>query len=355
MRFWALQVVCFLIARIVFASPAPAPLLQTPAAGALNVDPDGVLSWRWVDDLISNGSFESGMSPGWYTGGTDPGLWSIYTDTTNSDGMGYRFATVEFPYQSTNHFMGQLIQDLYVPADAISATLQWKERIVNNLPPRLIARLRVLLAQGGIAVALLEDANGNEPQFRQRTFVSRSTNLLAYAGQTLQLIFQADNYFPVPQFGWYADIDGVSLACEHLSTPEFQVLVGNTSTLRATNQIGSTTDLTISMPLLVTNHIYYWKVGAVRDGVTNFSSTFQFKTGPRMISLTYKGFSANGILLGFSSKTNRSYTIEQKDGSLSTTGWYDLLPIGPGTGDLMEAEVPLPFMDEVYWRLRVSQ
>jgi len=293
------------------------------------------------------------MSPGWYTGGTDPGVWSIYTDTTNSDGMGYRFATVSFPL-TTNNLAGQLIQDVYVPADAISATLQWKERVLNFFPPRMIARLRVLLYQGGAPVALLEDAYGTEPQFQQRTFVSRSTNLLAYAGQSLQLVFQANSYSSSAYLGWFADIDGVSFSCQHFSTPEFQVLLGNTSSLSATNQIGSTTDLTLSMPLLGTNQTYYWKVGAVRDGVTNFSTRFQFKTGQRMIPLAYKGFSANGIVLRFSSKTNRSYTIEQTDGSLSPTGWYDILPIGPGTGGLMEAEIPLPSIDQVYWRLRVS-
>ncbi len=106
------------------ANPAPAPTLQTPAANATNVDPDGWFGWRWVDDLMANGSFESGLTPGWYTGGQYPSVWKVYTSTTNAWGMGYRFVSTDFTLIPAPAY-GQIIQDIYVPADATSATLSW--------------------------------------------------------------------------------------------------------------------------------------------------------------------------------------------------------------------------------------
>lgn len=265
------------------ASPAPAPSLQSPLPGATNVDPDPTLSWRWIDDLISNGSFETGFSPGWYTSGTVPNIWQIYTDTTNRYGMGYRWATTYMP--NLPSATGQLIQDIYIPADAVSATLQWKERIWNMLPslPQ-IGRLRVMLAQGGVAVAMLEDASGAEPLFLAHTWVSRSTNVLAFAGQSLQLIVQANSYSPMAFNSWFADVDGFSFACEYFTgTPEFQVYLGNSPTLRTTNQVADTTDLSFAALPLSPSTTYYWRVAAVRDGVTNYSTTTWFRTGQRVL------------------------------------------------------------------------
>ena len=337
------------------ASPAPAPLLQSPATNALNVDPDTTLSWRWVDDLMVNGSFESGMTPGWYTGGANPDLWQIFTSTTNAYGMGYRLAGTQSPYPvpSAN---GQLIQDLYIPADPVSATLQWSERILNPIPASLIARLRVMLYQGGGWVATLEDALGSEPVFLSHNWVNRSTNLLAYAGQSLQLVVQVNFYDPRATTMWLADVDGFSLACEYTSaTPEFQVLLGKSSTLRATNQIGDTTALSLAAPPLNSSTTYYWCVGAVRDGVTNFSTTAHFKTGQRVLpAVTVGNITDTGVRLSFPTRADRNYTIEQRDGLDATAAWYDILIVGQGTGAPMEVEVPLPANNTAFWRLRIS-
>jgi hypothetical protein len=337
------------------ASPAPAPLLQLPASGTLNVDPDTTLSWRWVDDLMVNGSFESGMSPGWYTGGANPEMWQIFTATTNAWGMGYRRAGTQSPYyvSSAN---GQLIQDVSIPADAASATLQWSERIFHLVPPYLIARFRVMLFQGGTWVTTLEDALGSEPIFLSRNWVARSTNLLAYAGQSLQLVVQATSYDPRVSTMWWADVDGFSFTCEHASaTPEFQVLLGKSSVLRATNQVGLTTSLSLAAPPLDPLTTYYWQVGAVRDGVTNFSSTAHFKTGQRVLPrMTVTGHSDTTVRLSFPTRADRNYAIEQRDVLGGTGGWSDVLGVGQGTGSPMEVEVPLPSNNTTFWRLRVA-
>ena len=302
-----------------------------------------------------NGSFESGMSPGWYSGGANPDMWQIFTSTTNAYGMGYRLAGTQSPYFVTPA-NGQLIQDLYIPSDAVSATLRWSESIFDFVPNSPAARLRVMLFQGGGWVATLEDAYGNEPAFRSHAWVTRNTNLLAYAGQSLQLVVQANFYDPQASTLWWADVDGFSFACEYASaTPEFQVLLGKSSTLRATNQIGDTTALSLAAPALDASTTYYWRVGAVRDGVTNFSTTAHFKTGQRVLPIVnVVGVTGTGVRLSFPTRSDRNYTIEQRDGLNGTGGWYDILTAGQGTGAPMEVELPLPANNTAFWRLRVS-
>jgi hypothetical protein len=338
------------------ASPAPAPLLQSPAPGAQNVDPDTTLTWRWVDELMVNGSFETGMSPGWYVGGSNPESWQIITLTTNAYGMGYRLAEVTMPYHLTSA-NGQLIQDLYIPADAVSATLQWSERISDALPPSLLAaRLRIMLFQSGAWVTTLEDALGSEPMFIGRNWVARSTNLVAYAGQSLQLVVQATFYAPQSYLMWYADVDGFSLSCEHASDPpEFQVLLGKSPTLKTTNQIGDTTALSLGAPPLDSLTTYFWRVGAVRDGVTNFSTTASFRTKQRVLpAMKVVGLTDTGVRLSFPTRSIRNYTIEQRDSLDTTESWYDILAVGQGTDGPMEVEVPLPWTGTAFWRLRVN-
>jgi hypothetical protein len=338
------------------ASPAPAPLLQSPASGAVNVDPDTTLSWHWVDELLANGSFESGMTPGWYVGGTDLDFWQLLTSTTNAWGMGYRWAGTQSPY----YFVpasGQLIQDVSIPTDAVSATLKWSERIFNVVPTPPVGRLRVMLLQGGVLVAMLENAVGSESVFLSHNWVTRSTNLLAYAGQSIQLVVQASTSDPRAVSAWFADVDGFSFACEHGSDPpEFQVLLGKSSVLRATNVIGNTTALSLAAPSLDPLTTYYWCVGAVRDGVTNYSTTAHFKTGQRVSpAVTVGGLTSTSVSLTFQTRADRMYTIEQRDGLDGGSGWYDVVGVGQGTGAPMKVEVPLPTSGTAFWRLRVTQ
>lgn len=302
-----------------------------------------------------NGSFESGMDPGWYVGGTNPEIWQIYTNATNTNGMGFRWATTYMPPLAATA-TGQLIQDLYIPADATSATLQWSERIWNFYPPgRLIGVLRIRLYQGGVPIAYLENATGNESIFLPHTWVSRSTNLMAFAGQSLQLVVEADSYQPLAANYWYADVDGFTLSCQHPANPEFQVYLGRNSILRSTNLVADIYDLSFASIPLASSTTYYWRVGSVRDGVTNYSATWNFRTGQRVLpALTVQRLTSTGVQFSFPTHTNRNYIIEQRDTMDGTSGWYDVLWAGPGNGAPMQFEVPLPWGDTAFWRLRVE-
>ncbi|HEY5911589.1 MAG TPA: hypothetical protein VJA21_13400 [Verrucomicrobiae bacterium] len=336
-----------MVGAVALASPAPAPLLVSPANGATNVDPDQILSWRWIDELMVNGGFDGGLSPGWYTGGSNPSLWQVYTTPTN------RFATTIIPMSTLA--MGQLIQDFYIPLDATSATLQWQERVWNLLPSTLIGRLRVLLFQGGGAVAKFEDATGSEAIFRPHTWVSRSADLGAYAGSSLQLVIQADTYSPAAVSSWYADVDSFTLRCEHGSTPEFQVYVGKSQVLGPSNQVGTTTSLSYWSLPLDPNSTYYWKVAAVRDSVTNYSATSWFRTGQRALpQLTVAGLTASTAILQFASLTNRFYTIEQTDALGADASWSEATVTTPGFGGTMQMEAQLPWNGVRFWRVHIT-
>ncbi len=345
-----------LFAIIAPAGAAPPPVLQTPIQAATNVDPDGSFTWSWTDELILNGSFESGLDSGWYTGGDHPEFWSIYTLTTNTYRMGYRFAGSEFSSPILSG-AGQLIQDIYIPSDASSATLRWSSRIENMIGTAAVypARLRVMLCQGGTPIAMLEDAYRRDPGEYYGSFQKHSTNLLAFAGQYFQLVVQAELLQPIAIMRWYADVDGFSLSCQHPEMPEFQILLGKSFYLRATNQIGSTTSLSFSPPPLEPMTTYFWQVGSVRDGRTNFSSMFQFRTGQRVLPvLRHAATTPTGVQLSFNSKTNRSYTVQQRDSLEPEHDWYDVSWPGRGTGTAMMVEVPFPWSDQSYWRIRVD-
>ena len=167
---------------------------------------------------------------------------------------------------------------------------------------------------------------------------------------------RADAYAPLAVNSWYADVDGFALSCEHLSSPPtFQLYLGKSATLRSTNLVGETTALGLASPPLAPLTTYYWRVGAVRAGVTNYSGTFSFRTGVRVLpQVTVLGHTATGVRLSFPTKTSRYYAIEQRDSLDSAVVWWEILPVGPGNGSTIEMEVPLPWTDTAFWRLKVT-
>lgn len=289
-----------------------------------------------------NGGFENGLSTGWSTGGANPTMWQIYRTSTNN------WATTVIPNSTGSS--AQLIQDFCIPADAISATIQWKQR-VGNLLPSLIGRFRVLLNKDGHTIAKLEDTNGNASP----TWVTRSTNLLAYAGSSLQIVIQADTYSPTAVNSWWADVDDFSLTCEHPTTPQFVIYVGKKKPLLSTDQAGTTSGLGFDSAALEPATTYYWSVASVRDGVANYSATNSFTTGPRVLPpITILGLTFSTVRLGFFSRTNRFYTIQQSDTLGDSASWADVSLTYPGTGAAMEIDPYQTWIGNAFWRLRVS-
>ncbi len=269
-------------------------------------------------------------------------MWQVYQTSTN------KWATTVIPNSTTSS--AQLIQDFSIPADAVSATIQWKERVWNSALTQ-VGRFRVLLYKDGGVVARLEDTPGSASP----TWVTRSTNLLAYAGSSLQIVIQADTYSPAAVNSWGADVDDVSLTCEHSTTPQFLVYVGKNRALLSSDQAGATTGLSFDSVALDPSSTYYWAVAAVRDGVANYSATNRFTTGPRVPpQLTILGLTFSTVRLGFISRTNRYYTIQQTDALGDNALWADVTLTYPGTGAAMEIETYQTWIGNAFWRLRIS-
>lgn len=333
--------------RCLQAGPAPAPSLVYPPNSAVNVDPDPTLRWNWIDDLVVNGSFESGMYPGWYTAGPNGSMWQIYITTTN------QWATTIIPPSTTTS--ARLIQDVTIPWDATSATLQWRERIWNLTPAVRLGRFRVQLYKDGGAIANLEDASGSEPVFLAHTWVTRTTNLLAYAGSNLQIVIQADTYSPAAVNSWFADVDAFSFICQHSATPEFQIFIGKSKPLGWTDQVGSTTNLIFDSAVLDSSSTYYWTVASARDGFVTYSVTNRFTTGPRVLPrLSLAGMTDFSLRFQFLSRTNRYYLIEETSELGPAAYWAEATGFWPGSGGLIQLEVGRPFFGNAFWRLRVS-
>jgi hypothetical protein len=264
--------------------------------------------------------------------------------------MGYRWATTFIP--NVQHAAGQLLHDFQIPINATSATLEWKQRVWNLIPSTLIGRLRAYLFENGSAILLIENATGSEPIYTPHEWVTRSTNLLAYAGRTLQLVFQADSYSAVAANSWFADIDGIKFSCEHPARPDFQVYVGRNPVLGSTDLVTQTSETNYSSLVMQPYATYYWRVDAVRDGTANQSLVRSFRTRQRFLpQLRVVSATASGVRLGFDSHLNRFYTVEQS-GSLSGS-WFNVTVATPGTGGPMELEFFTPD-DCAFWRLRIS-
>lgn len=340
-----------LICSRVSGSPAPAPLLLSPADGSNGVDPDPVLTWRWIDNLVDNGSFETGLSPGWQTRGANPEIWQVSTNTTDAFGMGYCWLSTQIPQASSS--IGQVFQDIVIPADAISATLEWKQRLWNQTGTR-IGRLRVLLYENGSASKMLDEALGTETIYTSHQWVTRSTNLMAYVGRSLQLVVQAEGFFPPAADSWHADLDGLRWTCEHSTRPDFLIYTGHSPNLGPSDLLGVTNELTFDSVALEPLSQYYWKVASVRDGVTNYSTLASFRTAQRSLpQMRVINVSDLRIQFSFMSRLNRFYTVQQIDSLDGTSTWYDSTIPQPGIGGPMVLSV-LPPGDAGFFRLRIT-
>ncbi len=274
-------------------------------------------------------------------------MWQIYTTSTT------KWATTVIPPSTTAS--GQLVQDVTIPFDATSATLTWRERVWNLVPASLLGRFRVQLYKDGGNIANLEDATGSEPLFRTHTWVVRTTNLLAYAGSTLQIVVRADTYSPMAVNSWFADVDDFSFICQHSATPEFQIFISKNQPLQWTDQVGSTTNLVFDSAVLDPSSAYYWTVASARDGFVTYSVTNRFTTGPRVLpQLSLAGMTDFNVYFQFLSRTNRYYLIEETSELGPAAYWTEATGFLPGSGGLSQLTVGRPFFGNAFWRLRVS-
>lgn len=232
-----------------FSSPAPAPALKFPANAAQNIPTDLDLGWTWTDELLINGSFEQGFVSGWSLDAGGLAAWIVFTNSDNS-----RFAGTSQWYQNGSATMSQ---DVYVPPDATSVQLIWKDVMYpsGTIPQQYRTRLIISAVQADACLQVFEDVDGHQPEYTPLQWVSRSADLLALAGQSFQLSVQCRRYSPGFAIQCWAEVDAFSLKCVHPSTPEFQVYLCKSGSALSQSYIGSTTDLGFSVPQFGAVHL----------------------------------------------------------------------------------------------------
>ena len=351
MRLASLVFALFLIT--LHAAPVPAPILQSPADGASAVPVASTLSWTWRDSLLVNGAFEQGLTAGWQSGGA-----SVWTLSRNSDiQSGTNIAEAFSPFQSPTPSAGtgSLIQQVTLPADAVTATLNWYESLQHVPIPRSTPwpRLEVSLwLDSQTKLETLHVSYGIETEWSRFKWVRRTNDLSAYVGQTVRLVVEASKASTLETINPW--VDGFSLLVERTDLPWFEIYLGTAVPLGPVNLIGRTNALSLNVAGLPPNTLHYWQVASVRDGVTNRSPVRSFTTEQAVLStIDIVSRTTNRVTVGFNTRINRFYAIEQSD-NLETVTWNEVFPSTPGTGNPMMADLPINSVNRGFWRLRVD-
>ena len=344
------------LARLVFAltmptlHAAPPPLLQWPSNQATNVPLTTTLRWSWSDSLLLNGAFEQGLTNGWRLGGPNSNIWSLFPDSDIQSGTNVASATLSGSRSNS----GALIQPVTIPPDTIAATLTWYESL--NYTPFTgtpLPSLEVSLWSGSqTKLQSLHVSFGIEAEWMRYKWRQRTNDLTAYKNQTLQLVVQASNPQGKDFNPW---VDGFSLLIERTTLPKFNVYLGKALPLGAANLVAQLSALEIGVTNLTTNSLYYWQVGSVRDGVTNWSAAFRFTTSqPIPPAITVVSWTADNVTVRFDTQVDLFYTVEQTD-NLESASWNEASASTRGSGNPTTVDLPINPSDRRFWRVRVSQ
>jgi hypothetical protein len=209
--------------------PPPPPVNPNPADGAMLVHVNTLLQWNQGgggdggSSELQNGGFETGDFTGW-TIVTGPGgeltPWAV---GTNGSGYFQNGSPLEGAYFAQNGFDGDaglfydIFQEIAIPNWAVSATLQWSERLQWNIAEGAIARpyeVTLQPAGGGTPLATLFSTTLTPGISGDTGYVPHSVDLLTAApgivGQTVRINFHEsipETYTGPAQF----DLDGASL------------------------------------------------------------------------------------------------------------------------------------------------
>lgn len=129
----------------------PLATIPEPADGATNIPVMVKLQWSpGVGEILENGGFETGDFTGWRTVNGGYGAWMINDGTFDPDGPEGTNAPVSGRYSAMTQQIGGgthlLFQDVFIPAEALNATLSWSDRIRNHTPyfaPNQIFRVEI--------------------------------------------------------------------------------------------------------------------------------------------------------------------------------------------------------------------
>jgi uncharacterized repeat protein (TIGR01451 family) len=322
---------------VVLDDETPAvPLQPLPPDLASNVSVSLTLSWNPASgNILVNGGFETGNFTGWTTENSGFGSWVINDGKVDPDGpdgplapQSGKFSVMTAQVGSGRHL---LYQDVFLPPDALGATLYWWDRIRNHASYFASNQQFVVEVQDTnrnvLAVASqTQEGDALISDWQQRTF-----DLAPFRGRTVRLAFieeDSGDYFNV-------HLDDLSV---RLGAPEkvttFDVYFGTTPSPGPAELRGNTTNASWLLPPLALNARYYWQIVARRGAALTRGPVWQFTTrGVGEVDHFEWGRIASPQLAGqrfpvtLTAKDNINNTVKTFSGPVTVTG----LP-GSGTG-----------------------
>ena len=289
----------------------PEPANPHPPDGATNWMMNPRLSWDPAEgELLVNGNFEAGDLTGWTLGGYGGGGFVLNDGTFDPDSPDGAMPPLTGSFSGLAVQLGNgqhtLAQEFYIPDNATSVTLAWRQQIRNHAG--------LFSSNQGFAVELhrtednallgtLFSTQPGDPAFSDPANLTAS--LMPWRGQRVRLVF-------VEQDGLghlNVHLDNVSVVAGSASPTTYDVYLGTDAVPDATEYLGATTNA-FWQPLPLAGGLdYYWQVVARREGVTNAGPVWQFSTSGSSRSATLFSFEtrwkydAGGTNLGTSWRT----------------------------------------------------
>ncbi|MCX8156037.1 MAG: M36 family metallopeptidase [Verrucomicrobiae bacterium] len=273
------------------------PTLTFPAHQAAQLRAPLLLQWSAdFGELLLNGGFETGDFTGWSNAPSPDGSAFIlnHGSLLTAQGAGPfppiagRFEALSHPLSAGRRELSQWIQ---LPAIPGVLNLSWQHTIRNyaegfNAQHQFRVELRD--ASGTNLLATLFSTQPGDPLMQSP--VQRSANLNPWQGRKVLLAFVAEDSLGCLN----VSVDNVSLALLPPEPVTFEVYLGLTTNLTATNLLGVTTNKSWLVPgPLSPLTTYFWQIVAVRGDERSPSPIRSFTTAgaapPPQISFNLPG------------------------------------------------------------------
>jgi uncharacterized repeat protein (TIGR01451 family) len=248
--------------QIIDDETPPVPYLPSPADLSTNVPVDRFLSWQsGAGEILLNGSFETGDFAGWNIANADYGSFVINDGQRDPEGPDFALPPYQGKFSAMTDQVGGgshiLYQDVFIPADAQSATLSWVDMIRNHgtefshLSQEFRVEIRDL-ADNVLALAFTTkpgDALTND-------WTRREFDLSNFRGQWVRVAFIEEDHL-----GYFnVHLDEVSVRLGNPGAMAFEVYWGTNPVPGQAEFLGTTLEPFWKLPRLALDQTYYWRV-----------------------------------------------------------------------------------------------
>ena len=323
-----------------------------PVDGATNIPVTVKLQWSpGVGEILENGGFETGDFTGWRTVNGGYGAWMINDGTLDPDGPEGTNTPASGRYNAMTQQIGGgthlLFQDVFIPAEALNATLSWSDRIRNHTPyfaPNQIFRVEIR-DTNNVVLDVAFNTQLGDPLLSDWT--SKRYALDAFRGRTVRIAFYQED-----SSGYFnAYVDDVSVRLSDAPTPtSFDVYFGSTTNLGLAELLGNTTNASWTISGLALSSTYHWQVIARRGAAATAGPIWSFTTrGVGQVHhfewarLASPQFTGERFPITVTAKDDLNNTVKDFHGDVTVTG----LP-GSGTASsVVISEVDIGLGDRI--------